>query len=49
MGTVNNAMYFNSFATDDVECEIGFQNKDAVSCIFEFIIMRCMAKEWIIS
>lgn len=42
-------MYFNSLATDDVEYKIEFQNKYSVSCIFEFIIMRYVAKEWIIS
>lgn len=43
---MDNTVNFYGFAADDVECKIGFYNKDAIACIFEFVILWQPAKKW---
>lgn len=42
---MDDTMNFNGFATDDVEYEVGFDDKDAITRVSEFVISRYPAKK----
>jgi hypothetical protein len=44
-GAMNNTMNFNDFATNQVEYEIGFNDKDSITRILEFFVTWYMTEE----
>ena len=42
---MNNTVNFDGIAANDVECKIGFYNKDTITRTFEFIIFWGPSKE----
>ena len=42
---MNDTVNFNAFATNDVEYEVGFDNKDTITRVFEFVIAWYPAKK----
>jgi hypothetical protein len=45
--TVNHTMYFNGSPTDDIECKVGFDDKDTITGIFELVIPWYATKKWV--